>query len=433
MPVQRRSWFFQHFEKIVCGAAAALVLLGVYFVRPRRTLPPDLRPNGLNPVIDRLAERARTGPPPVADPPSVGRQVTARYTGAPGVGSLPNKMALTQPEVYEPVRVGPGMQFRLTFRAPLAADTVRVTGEDTPLDIVTRPGQQGVDYNTVVVQSRQVEGEATVEGAAGGVKHIYPVVVSADVAGAPPKPGGLVVQEARGSVLLECTPPAGAGAANIAAYEIWRRDASDPLSEFERVGTATVEEAGTEDYSTVVQGLEGLPEDQKQELIQELAGGNALWRDLDVSPGNRYIYTARAVGRNTCPEKGGFAESVIVHVVPNTDFRFTLVGADSVRFELLKKVDEDRFIRKSRWLMAGDKIATVEVSPETGGAETIETNYTVVDLHRRARVPGTQRTASRVIYADEAGLLHARYWGEVGSEELWEEARTAGEAAGGGR
>ncbi len=428
MPVRRRGWLFQYFEKLVCGVAAILLLIGLYDVWPRNRLPQELKPDRLDARIEQLARRSRSKPPPLSDAPRLQEKVVAHFRAAgrlPGLGEL---MTPPQPEVYDPIRVGVNMEFEVEFRAPLAADSLTVMGNEGLLEVVKPPGAEG-DYRTVVVRSRdpgteQVEGEATLVGMASGVKHIYPVRVSRDVTAAPPPPAELRVQRARRYVVLECKPPVGSGSARILGYEIWRRDWSDPLAEYERVGGARASQARGGDWAAVIEGIKGLSPEMKERIQRRIAGGYAMWRDTGVTPGRVYAYKARAVGVDTFPQRGEFTDPVNVRVLRNTDFKFTLVGADSVRFELLKRIGLERFLRKSLWIRPGDKIETVYISRQTGEAEPMETGYTLVDFHSQARVPGTQRTVSRVICADESGSLSARYAGEVSSEDLWAEAST---------
>jgi hypothetical protein len=477
----QHGFVFRLFDKVVCALAVLVLLAGVVVAMQRsRSLPAGVDLAEVQTVLSDLDERMESSPPAV-DAPNVGPRVARYYQVPDPPGPVRDPSLAPLPAVYSVRQIGPSLDIELEFNAPLSPGSVKVEGDTHLLQIVAHP--VGDDYAKVLARTNRWEGETTIVGMSGDVKHILPVAVNRDVGKTPYAPVDLAVDEQINGVVLAFRPHPGveADGVQVSSYEVWRRDWTDPVGEYELVGSAGAaagkpEKAEPAEAAPAPRAQPTAPAarpsapaprrggygpqfDISQFLPPDIAAirqravggrqtpqgpravreprqratqpakpakpkparepGTIIWRDRKAVPGHRYAYRLRMVGRNTYPIKGEFTDPIAVEVFPSADFRFTLAGTDSVRFEIVKETKPGNADRVSTWVALGDTIGLLR----QGGGPSFLTGCTLVDFHRLTTDPSTNLRSSRIIYADQDGLLHERYLNKTQSEELWQAAR----------
>ena len=105
-----------------------------------------------------------------------------------------------------------------------------------------------------------------------------------------------------------------------------------------------------------------------------------LWQDDQVEPGQYYNYKARGVGANTFPTEGEYCQAVMVEVLPDIDFRFTLTSRDTVRFEVVKAVGPQGAQKENFWVGVGGEIGGLYTERSTGAQQSYLTGNVLVDF-----------------------------------------------------
>ncbi len=449
MPVQRRGFFFRHFEKMLCAVVLVGILMGGVYVSHRGgDLAVELNTEQVKLDIKNMVA-AREKPPPVVEEPELAAMVAAQSQNVREPQQVPDVTVTALPAVYPSQRVGVDMEFDLEFNAPLREDSVSIEGAAMLVQIVQHPVDD--DYSKVRLKTTSLEGEANVTGIAADRKHIFPVVVDAEVGKTPYAPTGLTAEALPGGVAIAFTedPRIAEDAVWVSYYEVWRRDWSDALGQYEMVYQLRPDVAlGTEAESDSLDDLprdiveqlreqfgDNIPRDVLERVRRDFARtgarreeespveeGQLTWTDTGVTPGARYGYKVCTVGSNTYPTRGEPTGVANVEVPPMIDFRFLLTGPGSVRFEIAKRVGTGSLAtvrRKSFWVAVGDEIGGVEADRTTQRLDSFLTGYILVDFHSQLVDTGTGRPTSRVIYADQNGMLYERRRNETGSDELW--------------
>ncbi len=462
MPASIKGMAFRYFDKVLCGLVGlALAFCIFYAVRRNARLSARIDPQQITQLVQKLEQR-QAEPPPEVEEPELRGKIAQRFQVERTPKPLRDIMLPPLPVVYSPESVGRSMKFVLEFNAPLAPGSIDVEGKNYLLEVLEHPFQG--DYGRVQVRSsKSWEGRASVVGVSGEIKHIYPVVISKAVGKTPYAPEAIRVLRNREVVRLAIRPDQRIESEKVKVryYEVWRRDWSEPTGEYEPVAwiepeAAVAEREGEPEAEreqpsptrpgAVPEGLlpEGVlrtlrqrgmqpggrpaAESERQEAapkrVTRTQAGEFRWTDAGVTPGRRYGYKVRIVGRNTYPTKGEFAGPVTAKVWPNMDFRFTLTGADRVRFEIVKQFG-GTFRSESFWVAVGEQLGGVEKDRSTGKTRNYATGYTLVDFHPEAVNPDTGNRAARVVYADEEGVLHELYRNQSRFPELWDRAREA--------
>ncbi len=470
MPFAKRGFLFNYFDKAVCVLVGLVLLAGVYYtVRRAGGLPQRLSLQSIQQKVDRI--RGRLG--------------SAEVPGAPTAVSIPGEGEDVEPEPvrshvfiwplpveYPKIKIGTAKDYVLEFEAPIGEGTVTVQGNEALLDVVAHPVEG--DYSKVQIRTRAWEGEAAVVGKSGEVAHIYRVEVDSqlDKIAYPPLSVEATPQGA-GSirVAFESDPRIDTEQVEVASYEIWRRDWSDPTTGYAFVGDVGLGQTGTRPTTRqprtepapgdlTPEGMpEGIPEDalrimremgmggpgmpgtrgtttRRQRTTRptttrqpETQAGRLWWEDIQAQPGNRYSYKARTVATNAFPSRGEFtAPTEPVLAVGSVDFRFTLAARGRVRFEVVNYSPQTRQVnKKTYWVEVGEEIGGVETDARTGESINYLTGATLVGYQQGVPRPGTRMLSDRIIYSDAEGNLRVLWRGETRAEPLWERAVSAAE------
>ncbi len=441
MPVVKHGFLFAHFEKIVCGVVGLGILVAIVFVMLQlnslsKVVSPDKAKGELNVIREGMARPAT----PVT-PKDYATAIAQRFESTPTPQPLRAQVFFPPTDQkYAPVTVAPGKDLTLTFRSALLPGSVTVVGTEGVLQIIRHP--VGDDYKKVEVRSLK-EGEAEVEGDVGAVKHIIPVVVNSSAGKTAYPPSKVAVLSKMGGVTLEIQPNKQNDdqEVEVLGYEVWRRDWSDPLADYTKVGDTSSGEgvrptvgagpvlppvpAGIAGMGgrgpsrptgaarpsvpagAVPAGLPGM----RGPGVAAAAVTGVTWQDTNAAPGQRYSYKVCTLGSNTYPKASAFTDPVLVEVSPNVDFRFSRSAGGKVGFDVVKS--EGGVVSKETfWVAEGD-----EIGGTTKEKQTYETGDFLVDFHRGVILPGAGVT-DRAIYADRDGNLHVRVRNETKSD-LW--------------
>jgi len=369
MPSLKRGFLFTYFDKIICGVVGLGLLLGIVYALNRLgPLPAEIAPENVSAQINKLQQKLRQ-PSQTLNVQLPELTVADQVPPAPAV--RPGVFIWPLPVEYPPAKVGLNKTFVLQFKAPLGKGTVTVQRNEVLLDIVEHPVEG--DYSKVRVKSKSWPGEAAVVGYEGDRAHIYTVIVDPAV-NKTAYPPTIRVTSRQGAVSLELVEDDRIAEEEVEVlyYEIWRRDWSDPLGDYElinevdlsgralRGATAPVParrttvtprppaggytggrppvpawaRTGAVPPGMVPGTMPGAPRATAAPAPAEKKG--IPWQDNTVEAGRYYSYKARAVGVNTFPTEGEFCDPVIVEVLSDIDFRFTLTSRDMVRFEVVK-------------------------------------------------------------------------------------------------
>jgi len=450
MPVERKGFLFQYFDKIIFAVVVlGLVATIIYAVQRKASAAKQIDVAAILDNVQKISRKLTAEPPPASVP-----QYTAAQRQAVAPGTVRQDLVWPPlPQQYPPFRVGPDKEFIIEFMEPMLKGSLQVDAGDASVQIIEHPVDN--DYRKVRARSGSAEGTVKITGMAADVPHIRNVIVDAKVGKTAYAPLDLAVADSQGLVALQFKddPRIGSEEVEVAGYEVWRRDWSDPLGEFRKVGTSGMGEAGSRgrggptgmppapggemfiDDPMLLDGGMGMPGFM---LPPEMTGGampsrrrgtrlgaqepaEALlsWQDYDVKPGERYSYKLRAIGNNTYPTEGDFTDPIMVEVLPSIDFKATGQALDKVRFEIVKQSASGRGLVTAEFHVAkGSEIGGVDIDPRTGVVENYLTGYVLVDYHRSVRRP-EGGVASRIIYADGEGNLFSRWQGETKSA-LWE-------------
>ncbi len=455
MPSLKRGVVFKYFDKFICGLVALGLLVGVVYALSRASaLPEKIQPQNVNSLVQTIKGKLSGAAHPLtADVPNVNAvNVLAK---APAVRD--NMFIWPLPVEYPPIKVGLDKEFVLQFKAPLGEGTVTVQAKEPIIEIVEHPVDG--DYSKVKVRTKSFEGQAAVVGYEGRIAHIYPVIVDSSVNKTAYAPT-LKVTSRQGSVTLKIVedPKIESDGVDIAYYEIWRRDWSDPLGEYTLVDE--VDQAGnslsgsantgpgarrmTARASSAARpapaaarapayagpaalargrrpaarpGVGGMGTGATATAEPEVPG--IAWTDQNVTPGDQYSYKARGIGRNTFPTDGDYCAPVKVEVMPDIDFRFRLTTADSVQFDVVKAVGESAK-KISFWRGVGDEIGNI-----VDNNQNYLTGYVLVDIQPTATQSNRPGPVGRVVYADDEGNLRVLWSGETKADTLWERLKAA--------
>ncbi|MCD6416081.1 MAG: hypothetical protein J7M08_05235 [Planctomycetes bacterium] len=454
MPVRESGLLFRYFDKAICVIVAGLLLVALFYAVTRTSgIEKGVDKEEIAREIKQIKERSHKEPPAIEELKLVDK-VRPRTKEISEARAVRDPMVVPLPVVYEPQKVATNMKFVLHFSAPLDHETIHKEGDEFLVTI----GQHPVagDYSKVELESSLWPGEIYIVGKSGKDMHVYPVIIGSSAGKTPYRPIELTVRQSLGSVLLAFKPDPKVKAQRVKVkhYEIWRRDWDDPLGNFKQVATVkpgSTSSAGGEEPKQAgplaprgprLPGLgeSGLSEFQRR-LMQargrtappgpEATGGKEetkqekdviTWRDSSstVKPGSKYAYKVRLVGANTYPTEGEFTDPVSATVGAPLDIRFTLTGANNVRFEVVKEINGEAQ-KDSFWVCEGDEIGGLKVKPGKGNVN-LASGYRLVDFHPQVRDPETGARTSRVIYADQKGVLHAIYRNQKTLDYLWKKA-----------
>lgn len=433
MPVVKRGFLFNYFDKIICGAVALAVLLAAGYAAVRSSSDAD--PQAVADDLQALERKMNAEPEEVEIPPDIKPKIERQFE-------------LTAPRQVRdvffpplPVRhpkavVGRYKEFELDFEAPIAEGTIQITNEEEGssrlLSLVEHPVDG--DYSKARLESFDDEGTTIVLAEAGdGTSHEYPVEINRD-AGKTAYPPEVELSSVEEGINVKIIPSEQntENEVEVVSYEVWRREWADPLGSFTLAANVKAQEIAATGAGALGRRAAGMPMVGPQARRgrpgqEQEAEAGLVWTDEDVESGELYSYRVRTVGANTFPQRSEFVEPEPLEATPGVDFRWTSSSLDRVGCEVVKSFDgsvqQEKF-----WVSEGDEIGGVA----TGSAATdlnFKTGLYLVDFHRQIILPGTGVT-DRMVYADESGNLHQRLRGEA-KTDLWDQVgRTGSRRAG---
>jgi hypothetical protein len=446
MPVQKKGFLFEHFEKIICGVVALCVLVSAVLALRRANALQRQAPSGPLKEMETRVTQAWNHPARPLPVPSYLAGILKQETVPP---PLTMSRDVTQPllPVRLPlVRVAPGKEIILRFPRPLDRDSV--PEKDAAGLLVRRVHPVGDDFSAVLVETGTTDGQTTIVGTVGQDTYEYPIVIDKQVGKVAHPPTAINVVSGGRQVVLRLMPNPlnDQESVLVVVYEIWRRDWNDPLGEYHKVGevepgqtvTPTASPAGAGrgygEYGAEVMEPGGPygPAVAPGGLPRAPAKPNYTeWVDYGVAAGQPYSFKARSVGENTYPAAGEYTEPIMVRADPDVDFMFSRSGLDKVGFDVISLIPGGYVARGSFWVGVGQEIGGVVADSATGRVVSLQTQATLVDFHRAVLLPGVGVT-DRVIYADKDGSLKTRLRSQQVSG-LWKAAARTGPAAQPGR
>ncbi|MCK4282789.1 MAG: hypothetical protein KAX44_00625 [Candidatus Brocadiae bacterium] len=429
MPVARQSFLFQYFDKMICGVVALAILAAVVYAygragRVARVAPPARVREDIRLIEDRMEE---PGPPETFRKKDYVTAILKRLEQRAVPRTMPADGVIypEPPESYEPAYVGIDGEFVLEFDAPLDKGSVKVEGEEGLVELMAHP--DGDDYKKVRLKSGAGEGEVTVAGMAGGLRHQYPVTIDSKVGKSAHPPVEIEVTAAQRQVTVTITPDPRneEDDVEVVGYEVWRRDWVDPLGDYRKVGDVggAAGGVGLMARTPMAFGPGGPFMGARMTAAgagAQVAAGTVAWPDADVTPGEKYSYKVRTVGANTYPEAGEFTEPYLVEVAPELDFRFSSSRPGETRFEVARLSSVGISERGTFWVSVGDDIGGVLTSMR-GGVNNLLTGAVLVDFHRNVMLPERRLISDRAIYADSEGNLFEQFRWRRGTEsQFWD-------------
>ena len=406
MPIAKRGFLFTHFEKLLCGVAALLVLAAIVYTALHGSsgavaASPEKLGEKLREIAQKLQAPARS-----LRTPDYLAAITDRLHGAGVPRFLRDPMSFPLDQRYPSIRVGFDKEFTLEAREPVKS--VAVQGSTGVIEIAAHP--VGDDYKKIRLRSYSKEGQALVVAEGATVKHEFPVVVSKE-AGKTAHPPSEVAQGGRQdavTLLIRPNPANQNDGVLVVGYQVWRRDWVDPLGEYQMVKEVGAGEAGGGPVGAAVPAFAP---------GAAAADTRTRWVDSDVLPGRTYSYKVRTVGSNSYPAAGEFTEPLRVTVSPNVDFQFSSFNPTQVGFDVIREFPGSRILKNKFWVSPGQEIGGRVKDAGTNETLDFGAGAVLVDYHRNVLLRGAG-VSDRVIYADAAGDLHIRMRGKTDSE-LW--------------
>jgi len=432
MPVKKLGFFFQYFDRIVCGVVALGILAAVlYAARRAGTVNRVASPSDVQEQLRVIEAKMRQGgaavPLPKVDYAVMVSERLQSYAPPRPLKYDPFYPPL--PKVLPDVTIGLNQEAVLDFKAPLDKGSVKVErskaggGEDL-VDVIGHPEDH--DYTRVRIRSRDKEGDVFVVGEAGGLKHELKVYVNANVGKTAYAPKEIDARPGLGVVVLRIAPDPrnDDDEVEVQGYEVWRRDWADPLGDYKRlqtvnVGAVGVGAVGAARFAAAPRSLTTRAGAGARTGLE----GAVEWQDLKVEAGQRYSYRVRTIGLNTYPKESDFTASAFVEVPPMVDFR----GPDTLGIEVAELSSAGGVSQGKFWVHSGDEIGGVVQNARTGQVNNLLTDCVLVDFHRNVIQPGRGLISDRAIYIDAEGNLQAAWRWRTGTESrFWELVKQGG-------
>lgn len=444
MPVEKRSFLFRYFDKIVCAVIAiGLILVVVSAVKRNRgdeTRNLIARIEQASGQVENQAHRAAPEEP-VED--YLKLRAERNVVEAPGrvVDLTPHPA-----KKYEPVWLGTAQTEVLSFTEPLVpGTTVEVIGpaaEDV-LKILEFPVDG--DYTKVRVQTTKVEGRVELRAQTQRSRVVRAVWVKKGMNAQAYPPIELKALAIREGVALSFKPnPQNVEHVAVSVHQIWRQDPHDAAAGFTLLAevparpsetawagagaTAPVPSPGAPIPSPFGEGgwnMSGLPPAEGTGTGVSAEGANEPYKILDqgIQPDGVYVYKIRSMPQQYYQKPSEFTDKTQVETLPNIDFRYVRGqplrgGRARLTFEVAKYTgNEIRTVSFQN--RVGDMIGGVDYD-ETGRPVYYLTGCYLVDCHYYVR-PEKGGTLGRITYMDRRGRLRMRYKNEVAAPDLWEQ------------
>ena len=437
MPVEKRSFLFRHFDKIVCGVAAIVfVLVAIVAVRRNRG----------DEITDLLAGMKR-------DMKQVEIELFKRAPEVPATEYeeiLAERSKVEPPEETNDVVPQRGVPYRdkylpteqediLSFRTQLVPETLKVTGDAAGeiLKIVEFP--VGGDHTKVKVRTTKEEGAVILTAETGRSHVVQTVYVKKGMNAQAYPPLGLKVEPTRDGIFIRFMPNrANEEHVAVQGYQIYKEDPQYlaegftflwlmPAMESElawtRVGLTETAIAPGAAFSQEVGldrwGMSAAPT-ETQEPGEEEEG--YLLLDSDVMPDESYAYKIRAVPLYRYQKPSELTPEVRAETLPSIDFRYIAGQPQDNRQTRLKfeiaKYTERGILKATFQNRVGDMIGGVKENEVTGELEYFLTGCYLLDCHWIKPEKGI--TYGRITYVDQRGRLKMRWKKEVAAADLWD-------------
>lgn len=467
MPAEKKGFLFRHFEKIVCGAVALLLLLAIA-VALKRTRGDEIAAltEGIEQTIDVLQQQLNV-PAPQKDVQGYPKRLAERNrVEEPGETK---DVVWHMMEQYPDIWLGLEKDEILTFRDPIEPGTLKLTGGRDIVKIAEFPLDG--DFARVKVTAATVEGSVKLRGKIGNVHVVQAIHVKEGVDARAQPPLELKAVARSDGILLRFLPnPANKQHVVVTKYQIWKKEARRIGAEFTLLDEIPVKQA-----ELSAKGLEVLGESRMKATpggarrpgialrpdgglaaggeprqggapgmwsTPAAAGqGQSFWREegrvgegltdeeeelsyawLDrlVVPAEFYVYKVRAVAELSYPSDSEFTEEARVETLSDVDFKLTSGSPRSLRFEVIVHTGAGRlmgnFVNR-----VGDMIGGIkrEETPRGRTFTPFLTGCYVVDYHPVREWRDGKLHSGRIIFVDSRGNLTMRWRGQPGQDELW--------------
>ncbi len=423
MPVGRKGFLFNHFEKIICGIVGVIFLVAVVYGIQRMSGGKVERMTGeIGRLTSRLEQQMKASPPELDLTNYVQKWRAARSIRSPG--EVQEIFWYPWPIYYHERRLAANQEYELQFREPLAQQSVKVEKEVPSGEVVESIIHPvGVDYSKVKILTGDVDqGEALLSGTVGKRAHRMPIVVDADIRERAEPPVNVSAEAVKDGIIIRWERNAdNTGTIELDAYEVFRKKASEVTGRFTKmteVKAKDVESRGEEEPESDrsgdrVSSPEKASYQWKDPMLQTGTDGEET--EGGVRSGETYRYKVRSIAQNSEPPTSEFSPVVRATALPTVDYQFTGQSGNTIRFKV-RVYQNGRVEEEGCAVSVGEEIGVY--LDDADGWQNFLTGCYLLDFQ-----PGAFRrdpfAEGRVIVVNRQGQIEARWEEETEVEYLW--------------
>jgi len=474
MPVERKGFFFSHFEKVICAVVGVGILLALAYMS-RRSGGQEI--TAVIEKIDQALTRINKGqktPPPLLELSDYRKEWVVAGDVRPPAEITKERFWYPWPPIYPVHEVGTGKPYVLTFFAPLTYGTVKVENElpaEGVIDHIEHPAEGSYMKVKVYTKERKERGFAKIVGMAGRRKHIRPIIVDPNILPPAEPPLGLKAVAQRDGVLLTFEPnPKNKEAAGVTHYEIWRKPEADIVGEFVQVGQVASTERGAGAPGAGAGGAPmpgpgggfGVPGGGAPAFpaaggpgggaaagagaakkTTETAAVTYSFRDAFVqqgvllgdprllTPDEGYVYKVRTFAAKAYNKVSDFTPEVRVRTWPTVDFQFVRIVGRRVVFKVGVCDLATGAVRRAEFKNEiGEEIGGEMRRADTGEPVVFLTGCFLLDFQQGVKRPdGKPPIDDCIIYMNRHSQVEARWRNDGVADYIWKEAAPAGPTA----
>ncbi len=447
MPAEEKGFLSKHFDKILSGVVGIMLILCAFYAL-RRNRSGDVKEVAA--VITQLSKTIEEGmqQPPEPEPRTDYVQRLRTWQDVPEAALMRDFMNHNWMKVLEPAYVGTEKEDTISFprdvlEQGINPDSLKIVQDDEkPLLTWAESPVEGNPF-AIKVKTTKKQGEAAVRFDAGKRSFSVPVIVKkgAGEPALPPRDFAAVAQRDGIRISFKRNPKN----KQVTRYEIHRKDALDPGSDFVLAqtfgveGPGALESRGQPGAGSPGPGLGGgrgtgrggtmggfmlrmmeeteelleVRETEERSLEEEEEKGARVWVDRKVTAGVDYTYKVRTFARYAKPRLSEFTDAVQVTARPTVGLMFTGKGSQrGHEFE----VALERRAPADFYCARGDQIGGVKQdTPYLTGAY-------LLDYHQRI-LRERKGMADRIVYLDSRGNVKILWEEQKTTPDLWKRGR----------
>jgi len=478
MPVEEKGFLFQYFDKIICLVAVIALVLSALFALKRS------RGGAVKEVVDEIGRLERQiaielqkPSSPLSSTDYVDR--ARKRNVVPLAAPIEDLVNYPWPRTLAPEYVGTNKTHvvKLSQEAiggTIAPDTVRIERPTDPQQAVVLKNVSSHaegDPCWLEVQTGEQEGETDVAfETTDGRTIIVLIRVDRRVGEKALPPLAFSVLNRRGGNVVTYRPNAAndASGVEVLKYEIHRKDLvgraggfrvvhEERVQEEERTRKATAPVRRTiptprgrgsgsrfmtleeEEQEAILRMLTqpptmplGPPQPQERVPTRDVrtADHGITWTDIDVRPGEEYVYKVCTFARYSQPRRSEFTDEIQVTAPAEVDFRVTGASSSERVLTEVARHTQAGVLRGKFRNGPGDEIGGM-AKTRLGTTTNLLTGAYLLDYHPRIIRSRPAVVGARIIYLDALGNVRMRWEREGVTRDLWRETgRVAEERAG---